>query len=62
MTEVYKVWCEWDIGVEGLVYSSYEVAEKNAIHRLKLYDIAEPFDELENEGYIGIDVVEIIKK
>lgn len=62
MKEVYRIWCEWDIGVADEVYSSYAVAEDNAIRGLEDSGIEESFDELEEAGYIGIDVITIIKK
>lgn len=62
MKEVYRIWCEWDIGVADEVYSSYSVAEKNAIRGLEDSGIEKSFDELEEAGYIGIDAITIIKK
>lgn len=62
MTEVYKVWCEWEIGVEDVVYSSYEVAKKNAVECLKCSDIEESFDDLEKQRCIGIELVQVITK
>jgi len=57
---MYSIWCEWDIGVEGKIFASYDVAEKHAIINLEACGITETFEELEDERLIGIDAVEVI--
>lgn len=57
---MFSVWCEWDIGVEDKVFSTWEVAVKHAKLNLEACNIEESFEELKADGYIGIDHVEII--
>lgn len=57
---MYTVWCEWDIGIEGHVFATKEVAIKHAKRVLLACGIEETFDELYEEGLIGLDDAEII--
>lgn len=56
---MYTVWCEWDIGIEGKVFATKEVAIKHANDNLEACGIDEKYDELRSEGLIGLDNVEI---
>lgn len=56
---MYTVWCEWDIGIEGKVFATKEVAVKHAIINLEACGIEETYDELKDAGLIGLDSVEI---
>jgi hypothetical protein len=56
---MYTVWCEWDIGIEGKVFATEEVAIKHANENLEACGIDEQYDELRAEGLIGLDSVEI---
>lgn len=56
---MYKVWCEWDIGIEGKIFATYEVAKAHALANLEACDIEESFEELKGEGLIGIEAVEV---
>lgn len=56
---MYTVWCEWDIGIEGKVFATKEVAVKHAIINLEACGIEESYDELKDDGLIGLDSVEI---
>jgi hypothetical protein len=56
---MYRIWCEWDLGLNrDAVYASYEVAEKYATEGLE--GMGEEFDNIESEGLIGIESVEVI--
>lgn len=57
---MYRVWCEWDIGVEDKIFSTKEVAIRHAIINLEACGIEETYDELYEERLIGLDVVEVI--
>lgn len=57
---MYTVWCEWDIGIEGLVFATREVAIRHAKINLEACGVDETFDELYDEGLIGLDDAEII--
>lgn len=57
---MYRVWCEWDIGTEGKIFATYEVAEAHAAANLEGCGIEESFEELEGERLIGIEAVEVI--
>ncbi|MNC06473.1 hypothetical protein D3C75_539860 [compost metagenome] len=57
---MYTVWCEWDIGIEGKIFANYEVAEKHAVINLEACGIEESFEELDRDGLIGIEGVEVI--
>ena len=62
MSEVYKVWCEWDIGLGDVVFSKWSVAEAHAIEALESCGIEESYTELEDSGMIGVESLEVIKK
>jgi hypothetical protein len=55
-----RVWCEWDIGHENVIYASEDVARANLPQILPSHGIDEPLDELEAEGLIGFEPVEVI--
>ena len=57
---MYSVWCEWDIGLEGKIFATEEVAIKHAKYNLEACDIEESYEELEDEGLIGVDSLEVI--
>lgn len=57
---MYTVWCEWDIGIEGLVFTTKEVAIRHANINLEACGIDEDYDELRGQGLIGLNVVEVI--
>jgi len=56
---MYSIWCEWDIGVEGKIFSEVWVAVRHARANLEACNIDESFEELKDEGLIGIDKVEV---
>jgi hypothetical protein len=57
--KLYKVWCEWDIGLEKKVFKSKEEALEAAKQALVESDIEDNFDELLTEGYIGTEEIEM---
>lgn len=56
---MYTVWCEWEIGIEGKVFATKEVAIRHAKMNLEACGVDETFDELYDNGLIGLDDVEI---
>ena len=59
MSVVYKVWCEWDIGLEELVFDDPDVAERYAREAIaEMRD--DDFDDLVRESLIGLDTIEVI--
>lgn len=59
---MYTVRCEWDIGIEGLVFTTKEVAIRHANINLEACGIEEDYDELHDGGLIGLNVVEVISE
>lgn len=59
MSVVYRVWCEWDIGLEELVFDDPDVAERYAREAIaEMMD--DDFDDLVRESLIGLDTIEVI--
>jgi hypothetical protein len=56
---MFTVWCEWDIGIEGKVFATREVAIKHANMNLEACGIDENYDQLREERLIGLSNVEI---
>lgn len=70
MNNLVTVWCEWDIGQEGLVFKDEHVAERwlrnnSELHRMAFeQDVAgfeEYYQELVDECLIGIHTVQLIE-
>lgn len=60
MTKVYRLWCEWDIGTENLVFITQTLAKRRYdIIRADSSDLPEWEKALE-EGLIGVDEIELI--
>lgn len=55
-----RAWCEWDIGVEGVVYTSEEVAHLDLAEALANCGVEEPFEELLEQGLVGLEPVMVI--
>lgn len=62
MTNVVRVWCEWDIGVERAVYGSMVVAEKHVRQALLDCGIDEGLEELHDGGLIGFEWIKVISE
>ena len=59
MSVVYKFWCEWDIGLEEVVFDDPDVAERYAREAIaEMMD--DDFDDLVRESLIGLDTIEVI--
>ncbi len=58
------IWCEYDYGQEGLVFTTEEVAEKwlkNAVDSSYVPDAGmETYEELDQNGLISFDEVAVI--
>ena len=50
---VYKVWCEWDIGLNEVVFMTQDGAWEAATQGLQ--DMGENRDECEEHGLIGVE-------
>lgn len=57
-----KLYCEWDIGHETVVFEDHEVATEWARPALKSCGVAESFEECLAEGLIGFEEVTYIRK
>lgn len=57
---MYEVICEWDIGIEGKIFSNYDTAEKHARLNLISCGIDDDYEELEADGCVRIKPVEVI--
>ncbi|MNF40753.1 hypothetical protein D3C85_737360 [compost metagenome] len=62
MTSVIKVWCEWDIGIEDVVYGSMTTAEKHVRQALLDCDIEASLEELYDNGLIGFNWIDVISE
>lgn len=58
--ELYRLWCEWDIGHEDVVFKSKESALEWADSMLYFNDIDEPLASLLRQGLIGTTEVTLI--
>lgn len=61
MKEVIKLWCEWDICQDEVIFASEEAARRWATDMLKSVGFEESYDELEAEHLIGLQYVTVIK-
>jgi hypothetical protein len=57
--KVVTFWCEWDIGLEGEVFSDHDAAVRHVTQALKNSGIEEPVDELEDQGLVGFEEKEV---
>lgn len=57
---VFKVWCEYELGQDDVVFSSEEKAYEWLEERLPYYGLEESVDELLEEDNCGIDEVDFI--
>jgi NTP pyrophosphatase (non-canonical NTP hydrolase) len=55
---MYTIWCEWDIGQGAQAYTE-EGAKRAARTMWDLQDMEESFDEVWDDGYIGIEPIEV---
>lgn len=67
MDFVYQVWCEWDVGQEGVVFDTPETAKKwisENVHLVEMagYEGVEGFTPLDfmGEGLVGIESLVVI--
>lgn len=49
----YQLWCEWDVGLDGYLFSSKEAALTYAAAVLPDIGIDDPVAELVEEGLLG---------
>lgn len=61
---MWTIWCEWNIGHEGLVFSSIEKAREWCRHSSTLkecfFDGGNSIEELENDqGLLGFEELEV---
>jgi hypothetical protein len=55
-----KLYCEWDIGHEGVVFTSKEKAREWARKHLAYAGVEETLEECEDYGLIGYETVEVV--
>lgn len=60
MKTVFKLWVEWELGQDDVVFSSEEKAWEWLEERLPAVGITETADELYEDGNCGIDEVTVI--
>ncbi len=60
MPYVYAVWCEWDIGLNDVVFTSKEVAKRSVKEALVDCGTEGSVDELCNKGLLGYTKMEVI--
>ena len=62
----YKIWCEWDIGINDYIFSSYDIAVSHIKEALvdADFDESDGFDysieALTDEGLLGIEEGEML--
>ena len=60
MVQQIRVQCEWDIGLENVVYGSEEEAREAVRKILPQHGIEESLEELEDEGLVVYEYVETV--
>lgn len=65
MDSVYKLWCEWDVGQDGVVFASTHAAKQwvefndHLLEMVENGDI-ESIDDLYDAGLVSISPLELI--
>lgn len=60
MTKVYKVWCEWDWNQNEVVFDTKRAAELWVDKCIVDYGVEESRPELEEEGLVSIEWVDLM--
>lgn len=59
MKHVYKVWCEWDIGLNEVVFASCDGAWAAAAQGIQ--EMGEDIHDCESNGLVGVETWEIME-
>lgn len=57
---VWRVLCEWDIGLEDTVFETWDLAYESTKDALVSCDIDDPIDDLLNEGLVSFRQLALI--
>lgn len=57
---MFKVNCEWDIGLENTVFATKELAKRDAAQALKDSDTEGDIDDLIDEGLVSFAPVDVV--
>lgn len=60
MKEVFKVWCEWDIGLSDCVFGDFDLAWEYAENALRDADI--DVQESIDHCLVGVETVTVINE
>lgn len=67
--KVFKIWCEWDIGINDDIFISYEIAARNINIAIEECGVAEDdpdgdysIEALMDEGLLDIEEVEVVEE
>lgn len=60
MNKVFSFWCEYDVGQEYILFSTREIAEREA--RSMVEDQGLDYDDLCEDGLIGIEEKRVINE
>lgn len=60
--KVYKIWCQWNIGQDTVLFESVPDAISWAKEALSDRYIKESFEMLEEYDFIGIDSINVIMR
>ena len=60
--EVFTFECEWDIGINENIYSSEELLRRDVAEALASCGMLETVEECKDEGYLTIELQEVIDK
>lgn len=63
--KVFKIWCEWDIGINDDIFASYEIAVSNVEKALSACNFDDEdgdysVETLVDEGLLGIEECEVV--
>lgn len=59
MKSVFKVWCEWDIGLNDVVFATFDLAWDAAEAAVSEF---ETFTDCVEQGLVGVDEIEVISE
>lgn len=59
MSDVFRVWCEWDIGLADVVFATSDAAWLAAERALRAVGIDDDIDDLDGNGLIGVEALPV---
>lgn len=59
---VYKLESEWDLGLDGLLWQSLELANRDVAHALECADVGYNLAQAKLAGLIRLELWEVVTK